>query len=84
MVSDTMETDMRGATDLGCKSILVLTGSSTIESLKNYPLSPTRVVESVASLARELRGQPARTAPLDRPRFGPIPQRSFAVREAAV
>lgn len=51
MVGDTMETDIRGATDLGFEAILVLTGSSTRESLKQYPFAPTRVVNSIAELA---------------------------------
>jgi NagD protein len=50
MIGDTMETDIRGATDLGFQSILVLTGSTSIESLRHYPFAPTRVVESIADL----------------------------------
>lgn len=50
MVGDTMETDIRGATDLGYRSILVLTGSTTRESLLEYPFAPTEVVESIAEL----------------------------------
>lgn len=50
MIGDTMETDIRGATDLGFRSILVLTGSTTRESLKDYPFSPTHIVESIAEL----------------------------------
>ncbi len=50
MIGDTMETDIRGATDLGFESILVLTGSSTRETLKEFPFSPTRVLESIAEL----------------------------------
>ena len=50
MVGDTMETDIRGASDLGFRSVLVLTGSSTRESWRNYPYAPTRVVESIAEL----------------------------------
>ena len=45
-----METDIRGATDLGFRSILVLTGSTTRETLREYPFAPTRVVESIAEL----------------------------------
>jgi NagD protein len=52
MVGDTMDTDIRGATDLGFQSILVLTGSTSRESLNQYPFAPTMVVESVASLVR--------------------------------
>ncbi len=50
MIGDTMETDIRGATDLGYRSILVLTGSTTRESVKDYPFAPTEVVESIAEL----------------------------------
>jgi HAD-superfamily subfamily IIA hydrolase, TIGR01457 len=50
MIGDTMETDIRGATDLGFQSILVLTGSTTLESMKEYPFRPTRVVKSIAEL----------------------------------
>lgn len=51
MIGDTMETDIRGATDLGFQSILVLTGSTSREELRRYPFAPTRVVESIAELA---------------------------------
>ena len=50
MIGDTMETDIRGATDLGFQSILVLTGSTTRKTLRQYPFAPTRVVESIAEL----------------------------------
>jgi NagD protein len=53
MIGDTMETDIRGATDLGFQSILVLTGSATRESMAQYPFRPTRVVESIAELVPE-------------------------------
>jgi NagD protein len=53
MIGDTMETDIRGAAELGFQSILVLTGSSTLESLREYPYSPTRIVSSIADLALE-------------------------------
>jgi NagD protein len=51
-----METDIRGATDLGFQSILVLTGSSTRQSLRQFPFSPTHVVDSIAELVPELIG----------------------------
>jgi NagD protein len=53
MIGDTMETDIRGATDLGFRSILVLTGSTSMEELKRYPFRPTRVVDSIAKLVPE-------------------------------
>lgn len=54
MIGDTMETDIRGATDLGYHSILVLTGSSNRAMLRHYPYAPTRVVESIAELVPAL------------------------------
>jgi NagD protein len=50
MIGDTMETDIRGAAELGFRSILVLTGSSSRETLKQYPFLPTIVVDSIAEL----------------------------------
>jgi NagD protein len=50
MIGDTMETDIRGATDLGFQSILVLTGSTSQHHLRNYRFKPTRVVDSIAEL----------------------------------
>jgi NagD protein len=54
MIGDTMETDIRGAAELGFQSILVLTGSSTRETLKQYPFVPTMVVDSIAEIGRDL------------------------------
>lgn len=51
MIGDTMETDIRGATDLGFRSVLVLTGSTRREDLRNHPFRPTQVVESIGELA---------------------------------
>jgi NagD protein len=53
MIGDTMETDIRGATDLGFRSILVLTGSTSLDSLYQYPFTPWKVVESIAGLVPE-------------------------------
>ncbi len=50
MIGDTMETDIRGATDLGFQSILVLTGSTSTGNLREYPYAPSRVVTSIAEL----------------------------------
>ncbi|HYM13632.1 MAG TPA: TIGR01457 family HAD-type hydrolase [Bryobacterales bacterium] len=58
MIGDTMETDIRGASELGFQSILVLTGSSTRETLQEYPYAPTFVVESVAELVPETLSRP--------------------------
>jgi NagD protein len=56
VIGDTMETDIRGASDLGFRSVLVLTGSSTRESCREYPYAPTRVVDSIADLVPEYAG----------------------------
>jgi NagD protein len=50
MVGDTMETDIRGALELGFHAVLVLTGSTRREDLARYPYGPTIVVESIAEL----------------------------------
>jgi NagD protein len=63
MIGDTMETDIRGATDLGFQSILVLTGSSSRQTLKGFPYSPTRVVNSVAELVPEHFSPPVHSLP---------------------
>lgn len=50
MIGDTMETDIRGAVEIGIQSYLVLTGSSSREDLLKYPYQPTRVLDSIADL----------------------------------
>ncbi|MBI1355235.1 MAG: HAD-IIA family hydrolase [Acidobacteria bacterium] len=59
MVGDTMDTDIRGATDLGFHSVLVLTGSTRRQDLAMYPYAPTRVVDSIADLVPNHRGRRA-------------------------
>ncbi len=60
MVGDTMETDIRGAVELGFQATLVLTGSAKRDDLIHYAYQPTRVVDSVQVLADELKevGEP--------------------------
>ena len=50
MIGDTMETDIRGAIEIGLQAYLVLTGSTSSESLKSYPYQPTRVLNSIQDL----------------------------------
>ncbi len=50
MIGDTMETDIRGAIELGLQAYLVLTGSTTRESVRHYPYSPTMVLNSIQDL----------------------------------
>ncbi len=54
MIGDTMETDIRGAFESGLNSFLVLTGSTSLEDIRNYAYQPTRVLNSVADLVSEV------------------------------
>ena len=54
MIGDTMETDIRGAIEIGMQAYLVLSGSTALEDLRNYVYQPTRVLENVADLANEI------------------------------
>ncbi len=55
MIGDTMETDIRGASESGLLSYLVLTGSTKLEDIGDYVYQPTRVLQSVAELTEEIR-----------------------------
>jgi NagD protein len=60
MIGDTMETDIRGAVESGLLGYLVLTGSTKIEDVGDYVYQPSRILQSVAELTREvLTGEPA-------------------------
>jgi NagD protein len=50
MVGDTMETDIRGAVELGFQAVLVLTGNTRQEDLRRYPYRPSLVVDSIGAL----------------------------------
>src|SRR3954466_7068365 len=54
MIGDTMETDIRGAFEAGLHSFLVLSGSTSIESVGDYVYQPTRILNSVADLTDEI------------------------------
>lgn len=59
MIGDTMETDIRGAFEAGMQSYLVLSGSTKLEDVSDYVYQPTRILQSVADLAEEVRsGKP--------------------------
>lgn len=55
MVGDTMETDIRGAIEVGMQACLVLTGSTQLADLANYVYQPTCVMSGVDELLEELR-----------------------------
>ncbi len=60
MVGDTMETDIRGAIEIGMPAYLVLTGSTSLTDLGDYVYQPTRVLESIADLIEEIEsGEPS-------------------------
>jgi NagD protein len=60
MIGDTMETDIRGAFEAGLHSFLVLSGSTSIESIGDHVYQPTRILNSVLDLTDEiLTGKPS-------------------------
>jgi NagD protein len=54
MIGDTMATDIVSGLEAGLESILVLTGNTAAADVERYTYRPSRVVESIADLAREL------------------------------
>jgi NagD protein len=75
MIGDTMETDIRGAVEIGMQAYLVLTGSTRMADLPNYVYQPTRILDSVADLIEEVRsGIPSDR--LDSPAFGKARKKS--------
>jgi len=58
MVGDTMETDILGGLQMGYRTILVLSGGTSKEQLKEFSYQPDRVVNSIRDLLdlKELRG----------------------------
>lgn len=59
MVGDTMETDIRGAIEIGMQACLVLTGSTQLADLADYVYQPTCVMAGVAELLAEITGERA-------------------------
>jgi NagD protein len=50
MIGDRMDTDVVCGLEAGLRTLLVMTGISTPESVGLYPYRPTRVIDSVAAL----------------------------------
>ena len=50
VIGDTMQTDVLGGVQLGYKTILVLSGMSSVQTLKDFSFQPDLVVDSVAGL----------------------------------
>src|SRR5262249_47590046 len=57
IIGDTMETDILGGVQMGCETILVLSGGTALEDLDRFAFGPDRVIGSVADLC----GSPHRT-----------------------
>jgi NagD protein len=53
VIGDTMETDILGGVQLGCKTILVLSGGTTQDDLVRYAYGPDLIVGSVADLSHD-------------------------------
>ena len=54
MIGDTMSTDILGGVQLGFHTVLVLSGGTSRESLRDYAFHPDLVIDSVADLHRIL------------------------------
>ena len=54
VIGDTMGTDIQGGIQMGYKAILVLSGVSVKDDLKDYPFRPDLVVDKVADLTLPL------------------------------
>ncbi len=52
MLGDTMETDILGGVQMGYRTILTLTGSTSRDDLDHYAYGPDAIVESVAELCQ--------------------------------
>ena len=50
MVGDRMDTDVISGLEAGMRTILVLTGTTTVDQAGHFPYQPSRVVDSVADL----------------------------------
>jgi NagD protein len=48
MVGDRMDTDVVAGIEAGLETILVLTGSTSVEDIERYPFRPSRVLPSIA------------------------------------
>ena len=50
MVGDTMETDILGGVQMGFKTVLTLTGSTSTEDLDSYAYRPDHIISSIQEL----------------------------------
>lgn len=68
MIGDTMETDILGGLQMGYRTILVLSGGTSREQLKEFSYGPDRVINSVRDLldGKEWRGPSSAIRPTRR------------------
>jgi NagD protein len=57
MIGDTMETDIRGAIEIGMQACLVLTGSTQMDDIANYVYQPTCIMTGVDELLAEIKAE---------------------------
>ncbi len=50
MIGDTMETDIKGAVELGFNSVLVLSGNTSREDLAEYPYKPKYIFDNLGAI----------------------------------
>ena len=50
MIGDRMDTDIVGGMEAGMTTVLVLSGVSTLESIKQFPYKPNYVFNNVGEL----------------------------------
>jgi 4-nitrophenyl phosphatase len=58
-IGDRLETDILGAVRTGIRSIMVLTGISSEQDLKDSSYQPTWVMQDIRAIAQALRNQPS-------------------------
>lgn len=62
IIGDTMETDIMGGTEMGFRTILVLSGGTSRDDLKNYAFRPDIIIDSIADLLTETLAAPVEAA----------------------
>ena len=55
MTGDTMDTDILGGVQMGYRTVLVLSGSTSREDLKDFAYRPDIIVDSIADLVNPAR-----------------------------
>lgn len=55
MIGDTMETDIIGGVQMGYRTILVLTGTTSLSDLQSYAYQPDVIIDSIADLCNHER-----------------------------